>query len=104
MVLCHLKRVNAHAIGVNYLLQFLLLFRSIPQLSENKNQKWTFFVMSLCLLCFHTLLFFRFYYVSGNHTKRNPSANILNFIDIKVRVKELFARSRIFLFCMPINK
>ena len=35
--------------GVNYLLQFLLLFLSIPQLSENKNQKWTFYVfMSFC--------------------------------------------------------
>lgn len=45
--------------GVNYLLQFLLLFRSIPQLSENKNQKWTFSLMSLYLLFLHWHICFK---------------------------------------------
>ena len=72
--------------GVNYLLQFLQYCPLIPQLSNNKNQKWTSSLMSLCLLCYHTLLFFRFYYVSRNHTKRNPFANIQYFIDFKARI------------------
>ena len=37
--LCNLKRVNAHAERRELLLQFLITFLSIPQLSENKNLK-----------------------------------------------------------------
>ena len=39
--------------GVNYLLQFLIDCRLIPQLSNNKNQKWTFSLMSYYLLFVH---------------------------------------------------
>ena len=39
----HLKRVNAHAERRELSTSVLDDFRLIPQLSENKNQKWTFF-------------------------------------------------------------
>ena len=40
--------------GVNNLLQFLMTFEILP-ISKYKNQKWTFCLMSLCLLlCYHT--------------------------------------------------
>ena len=46
--------------GVNDLLQFLQYCPLIPQLSNNKNQKWTFqsFVFILSLLCHHTLIYY----------------------------------------------
>ena len=44
--------------GVNYLLQFLIDCRLIPQLSNNKNQKWTFSLMSYYLLSIHWHLCF----------------------------------------------
>ena len=45
----HLKRVNAHAERRELSTSVLDDFRLIPQLSENKNQKWTSSLMSLYL-------------------------------------------------------
>ena len=44
-----LKRVNAHAIQRELSTSVLETFLSIPQLSENKNQKWTFFAFIFAL-------------------------------------------------------
>ena len=56
----NLKRVNAHANGVNNLLQFLMILSNSP-IIQGKNQKWTFqsFVFILSLLCHHKLFIFR---------------------------------------------
>ena len=50
---CYLKRVNAHAERRELSTSVLDNIHSIPQLSENKNQKWTFSLMSYCLLSVH---------------------------------------------------
>ena len=46
----YLKRVNAHALRRELSTSVLGNFRLIPQLSENKNQKWTSCLMSYSLL------------------------------------------------------
>lgn len=66
--------------GVNYLLQSLQS-SLIPQLSKDKNQKWTSSLMSLCLfLRYHTQLLFHYYYYVLCLLRKH-AANILNFYD-----------------------
>ena len=54
----YLKRVNAHAERRELSTSVLGNFRLIPQLSENKNQKWTFSLMSYYLLSVHRIINF----------------------------------------------
>ena len=54
----HLKRVNAHAERRELSTSVLGDCCLIPQLSNNKNQKWTFSLMSYCLLSVHWRTYF----------------------------------------------
>ena len=64
----YLKRVNAHAERRELSTSVLGNFRLIPQLSENKNQKWTFCLMSFCLLSVHWRTVFRIIHYCYSYT------------------------------------